>query len=166
MATTTARAIRNTIASLIKGLAPAADAKLAFRLSLNQGAAAFRKECAQNPQASTRRVQVRARAAKPTSDVTNTDVEAVRVHFDIVVAYAQTHRFGGDAALDRDDVIEQDQAQIEHTVGRDGYQNIPNASWLSPEAPGSETDTTIERDDEAGVDFLVITQTMRFYRAR
>ncbi len=167
MATTTIRAIRATIVSLIKAIVPTFDTETPFKPYLNQGAAAFRRDMLAAPQASTRRYQVRARAGRRTQDATNTDVVAELVTFDIVIAYAQTHRWGADAALDRDDAIEEDLKQLEFTVGREGYANIPNASWLAPDADGSQTEPPrIERDDAAGVDFLVITQTMRFYRAR
>ncbi len=166
MATTTAGAIRSTIQALVKAIVPAIDSELAFVPYLNQREASFRRDCQANPAACTRRVQVRARHADKVPDVTNTDVIAERVHIDIIVAYAQTHRFGADAGLDRDDAIDSDRMLIENTVGREGYQNVPNATWLTPGAPGSETETRVERPDEGGVDFLVITQTMRFYRAR
>jgi len=83
----------------------------------------------------------------------------------VIVAYAQSHRWGADAALDRDDAMESDEKQIEHTIGRDGYPNFPDASWLSPDAPGSQTETLLEHDENGPVDFLVIRQTMRFYRS-
>lgn len=166
MPTTTAAAIREQMVGLIVGLTPAYDSAVPFVPSTSDRHGNIRSWSRANPSASTRRFQVRSRVVRQWTDITNTDVEAVLATFEIVVAYAQTHRWGPDAALDRDDVIESDQSWIEQTVGRDGYANISNASWLGPNAAGSETATIIERDDAAGVDFLVITQTMRFFRAR
>jgi hypothetical protein len=169
MAVTTEAAIRDRIISLIIGLQPLVQTSLRFVKYRNEGGANFRKWAKQNPAACTRRVQVRRYHLDRTNDVCNTDVEARRVTFDAIVAYEQSQRWGADAALDRDDAMESDQKQIEHAIGRDGYGNFvgafPNASWLSAEADNSLTETFVETNDEDGVDFLVIRQTMRFYRS-
>lgn len=166
MSTTTSPAIRARIAALVAGLTPALHAELPFVSYLDASGADFRRWARAHPSVCTRRFQVRTVATSQPPDACNTDVEARLATFDVLVAYAQRWRAG--QSFDRDDTMESDQILIERTIGRDGYGNFsgafPNASWLSSGAAGSQTATTFERD-AGGVDFLVIRQTMRFYRS-
>lgn len=166
MATTTSKAIRDRIIAVVAGLTPSVHPELPFVTYRDASGADFRRWARAHPGVCTRRVQTRAVSVAQPPDVTNTDVEARLVTFDVIVAYARRWRAG--QSFDRDDTMEADQIQIEHAIGRNGYANFslanPNASWMSPDARGSQTGTTFERDDSK-VDFLVIRQTMRFYRA-
>jgi hypothetical protein len=106
-----------------------------------------------------RRFQVRDTGSFGPPAVTNLDRELHHIWFEVVVAYPQTHRAGQDGALDRDDVMRQDQIQIETAIGVRGSSNFrspyPVASWVEAE----ET----QREVGDGVDFLVIRQRMMFY---
>lgn len=169
MATTTGGAIRDRIIALVKALAPTVDSSVAFRPYENQGGANFRKFCRGAPMGSERLYQVRDVTTRQPADASNTDVEARMVTFDVIVAYPQTHQWGVDAGLDRDDAMDADRKLIENAIGRNGYGNFandyPNASWIGESAAGSQTATTFERTDDDPVDFLVIRQTMRYYQA-
>lgn len=166
MATTTSKAIRDRIYTVATGLVPSVHPELPFVAYRDESGAEFRRWARSHPSLCTRRIQVRTVSVPQTKDVSNTDVEARLATFEIVVAYAKRWRAG--ASFDRDDTMESDQLQLERAIGRDGYANFalanPNASWLGADVPGSQTETTFERDGKA-VDFLVIKQTMRFYRA-
>lgn len=157
--TTTAAAIRDRIVALIEALTPTSLVGDRFRESRNEGAAAFAAWCeGPGKAAAWRRFQVRSTGEFQSPVVSNTDVELHYVTFEVRVAYPQTHRAGRAAALDRDDVMREDQVLIESTIGLRGYANFasphPVASWVE----GSTT-----REVGEGVDFLVITQRMTFY---
>lgn len=166
MSTTTSKAIRDRITTVVGALLPSVHAELPFVAYRDEAGADFRRWARAHPQECTRRFQARTASVARPPDVSNTDVEALLATFDVIVAYARRWRAG--ASFDRDDTMEADQLQIERAIGRDGFANFalshPNASWLSPGARGSQTETTFERDD-GPIDFLVIRQTMRFYRA-
>lgn len=166
MAITTSKAIRDRIAAVVGALTPTVHAELPFVPYRDEAGADFRRWANAHPQVCTRRVQARAVSGEQPPDVANTDVSAQLATFDVIVAYARRWRAG--ASFDRDDTMEADRILIERAIGRDGYGNFalsnPNASWLGPDARGSQTGTTFERDD-GDVDFLVIRQTMRFYRS-
>lgn len=170
MATTTSKAIRERILTVTAGLIPTVHPSLLFVPYRDEGGADFRRWARAHPKDCTRRVQARVESIEQPPDASNTDVSAQLATFDVIVAYARRWRAG--AGFDRDDTMEADQTLIEKAIGREGYGNFalsyPNASWLGPSASGSQTRTTYERDEGAGVggvDFLVIRQTMRFYRA-
>lgn len=166
MTPTTSKAIRDRIYTVIAALTPKVHNELPFVGYRDEAGADFRRWARSHPSECTRRFQVRTTSVTTPPDVSNTDVEARLATFDVVVAYARRWRAG--QSFDRDDTMESDQIQIENAIGRNGYGNFalsyPNASWLGPEARGSQTETTFERDD-GPVDFLVIRQTMRFYRS-
>ena len=165
MSTTTSKAIRERIATVVAALVPTLHAEKPFVSYLDASGADFRRWVRAHPEVCTRRFQART-VATSQGDVSNTDVSARLATFDLIVAYAQRWRAG--QSFDRDDTMEADQILLERAIGRDGYGNFalahPNASWLSPDASGSQTGTSFERD-VGGVDFLVVRQTMRFYRS-
>ncbi|HEY1813015.1 MAG TPA: hypothetical protein VGG74_11780 [Kofleriaceae bacterium] len=159
MTTTTADAIRDRIIAVIAALAPTSlpDRFAPFR---NEEAADFATWASQNADAAWRRFQVRDTGDYTPPAVSNTDVSEEIVTFAIYVAYPQTSRGGAKNALDRDRVMKEDQRQIDEAVGLGGAANFtdpfPNASWR-----GSKT----TRKVVAGVDMLVVTQTMGFWQA-
>jgi hypothetical protein len=162
MATTTRADIRDRIADAIREIVPASDSQLPFREFTDELGADFRRYALDNPHGSTRLYQVRDTGQDPPL-VSGGDVMLVEATFEIVVAYAQSHVFGADAARARRAVIEQDEQAILEAVGMHGRVNFtpptyPDACWTSGEEP--------ERVERDGVDFLVIVQTMQFYRAR
>jgi hypothetical protein len=166
VATTTVKLIRDRIYTVVVALVPTIQPATLFVAYRDESGADFRRWARSHPSTCTRRVQVRTVSAPLPSDADNTDVQARLVTFDTIVAYAKRWRAG--RSFDRDDAMETDQVLIENAIGRNGYGNFalahPNASWLSPSASGSQTETTFERT-EGNVDFLVIRQTMRFYRS-
>lgn len=167
MATTTSKAIRERIAAVVAALTPTNHLELPFVSYLDAQGADFRRWARAHPQVCTRVFQARSVSTAQPPDASNTDVEARLATFDVIVAYAKRWRAG--ASFDRDDTMESDQIQIEHAIGRNGFGNFaganPNASWLSSDARGSQTGTSFERDTAGNVDFLVVRQTMRFYRS-
>lgn len=160
MSTTTADAIRDRVIAVISALVPASLPSDRFRPYLNEGDGDFAAFAADNADASWRRFQVRDTGDYSPPAVSNTDVAEDIVTFAIAVAYPQTSRAGAKNALDRDTVMKQDQRLLEQAIGLGGGANFagsfPNASWR-----GSKT----ARRVIAGVDMLVITQTMGFWQA-
>lgn len=164
MAATTIAAIQARISTVIRELVPTMDEKLRFIPSLNQGAAAFRADCEQNPQSATRRFQAR-KVARRRPDVSNSDVELWWVTFEIVVAYAQSHHFGDGAAIDRDKAMDEDFHKIFFAIALNGRANFtpptyPDACWVDE---ASDIEPTFEAG--RGCDFLVMRQTYQYYRA-
>jgi hypothetical protein len=161
MATTTAEAIRGRIIAVVKALTPTSDSLLPFVPFDNELAGNFRKWADGNATAAHRRFQVRDIGKDQPPAISNTDVEARLVEFEITIAYPQTHRWGGENALDRDDVMSQDQHQIEHAIGAAGRANFTPDTY--PDAYWREGETT--RVIGRACDFLVIRQTMGFFRS-
>lgn len=159
MAATTAAAIRDRISTVVTALTPTLLSSDRFRESRNEYAANFREWVLGSPAGAFRRFQVRDIGEDTPADSSNTTEELRAATYEVVIAYPQTHRYGDQAALDRDDVMSADQHQIETAIGMRGTSNFtssnPNAAWVS----GSTA-----REVGDGVDFLVITQTMRFWR--
>lgn len=158
---TTEEEIRDYMIALIRGLTPRLLEHDRFEVYRDEEDADFVEWTEAHVQGSLRRFQVRSTGSIPPPDVTNTDVEALTVTFQILVAYPQTHRAGRDNARDRDDMMSADLHQIQQTVGLNGYRNFtgiggnPDASWITGEN---------SRVIGNGVDYLVIRQTMRFFR--
>lgn len=158
---TTAAAIRDRLIAVIAALQPQVDSVLMFEKFDNELAADFRLWADSHPAGAHRKFQVRDVGVDQPPEVSNTDLEERLVTYEISIAYPQDNRWGGDNALDRDDVMGSDQHQIEHAVGMCGRANFtaptyPDACWRSGK--------TIRLSGTA-CDFLVITQTMAFQRS-
>lgn len=156
---TTAATIRDHIIRLITELVPSVLERDRFKPYRNELAADFADAAEASPQC-FRWFQVRDTGRFGSPLVSNTDVTARYVTFEILVAYPQTHRTGPQNALDRDDAMDADELELEQTFGMHGYQNFngiagPQASWV---------ESNIARAKGTGVDFLVISQTMRYHR--
>jgi hypothetical protein len=149
---TTAEAIRDRLIAVIEGLTPVSLSGDKFRAYRNEGGADFQSWAEANPPGAFRRVQVRDTGEDESPEVSNTDCEERKVTFSILVAYPQTSRTGKGAALDRDDVIQQDRRSIDKAIGMIGRANLshpyPDACWLKD---GSDAPTRVEGN---GVDFL------------
>lgn len=164
MATTTAAAIRDRAIAVIKALVPTSDEKLRFTPYQNELGADFRKAMLDHPPGAHRMFQVRTSGRDRGIEVTNEDVEEHWLELEVVVAYPQDHRWGPENALDRDDVMDQDQHMIEDAIGWRGSANFTtltnaDACWrdsLSAADPWERVD---------GVDFLVIKQLFSYYRS-
>jgi hypothetical protein len=170
MSTTTTTLIRNRLETVVVALVPTIHAELPFVAYRDASGADFRRWARSHPSLCTRRVQVRTVSSVQERGVSNLDVETRLATFEILVAYSKRWRAG--QAFDRDNTLELDQGLIERNIGRDGHVNFslsnPNATWLAPGVPGSKTGSAFEGRNAGNVDnveFLVITQTMRFYRA-
>lgn len=157
---TTVAQIRDRMIDVIEALTPTSLAGDKFRAYRNEGAADFRGWAEGNGKsAAWRRFQVRDIGDDAPPDISNQDYELRSVWFEIRVSYPQTHRAGRDAALDRDDVMAEDQHQIENAVGMRG-----RANFIAPNPIASWVEGSTEREVGDGVDFLVIRQRMIFYR--
>lgn len=155
---TTAAEIRDYAIALIEALTPPIHADVRFvphRYELDGDLAAWAVE---RPTGSLRRFSVRDARASRTPDVADAVLEACFVDLEVLVAYPHTSRLGPQNALDRDDAIRRDRHLIEQTIGLNGGANFtsPAAEWISGRSA---------RAAGAGVDFLVIRQTMRYRRA-
>jgi hypothetical protein len=162
MATTTVAAVRDRIIAVVKGLTPVSDSALPFGPFNNELGATFRRWADSNAPAAHRRFQIRDTGRTRPPDISNILIQSRQVTFEFVGAYPQTHLWGGDNALDRDDVMRQDQEQIWHAVGPAGRENFtpsayPDAFWRG----GEVLDRAIGR----ACDFLIIRLTMEFQLA-
>jgi hypothetical protein len=161
--TTTPAEIRDRMRTVIRQLAPEILADHPFIESQHEKAAAFQKECEDNPGAAFRKFHVRSSGTDPDPTASTVDVEERQVTVTIMVAYPHDARAGDDQALDRDDVADTDRFQIDAATGRLGKANFtppdyPAATWMATDTP--------PRLEGAGVDFLVITHTLFYIRDR
>ncbi len=156
--TTTVETLRDYIISIIGGLVPRSLSGDRFRKYRNEGGGRFHPWCEANPAGAFRRYQVRDTGAYSTASVSTTDLEERYVEFITTVAYPQNNRTGRQAALDRDDVMRQDQRKIETAIGLLAWGDfvVPYATWIG----GSTV-----RERGQAVDYLVVRQTMRYFRA-
>lgn len=157
---TTTASIRDRILDVIDALTPAVMTSPRFLRYRHEGAGDFVAWAEQQPAACLRRFSVRSFAAPSVPLVSNTDVEVVRVVFEVTIAYPQTHRYGAQNALDRDDVAEADRKQIENAIGLNG-----GANFVSPYPPATWVDAqpAVLLQGQS-VDFHVLRQTMEFAR--
>lgn len=158
-AATTAGRIRDRIIYLIEQATPVSLDGDKFRGYRNERAARFREDMETNSAGCFRRVQVRKVGGETPPDVSNMDQHRVRATFEIAIAYPQTHRFGRDAALDRDDVREQDWTAVDRLVGICGRSNFYGTHDCTP--LGCEEDW----EDGDGVDFMVVTAEFEFMKS-
>jgi len=157
---TTAESIRDRMVAVITALVPKRPAADRFRAHRSERDGDFLEWLEANPAACQRRFQVRDVGDLTQPKVTNTDVEWRELTFRVLVAYPQTHRAGAQNALDRDDMIDNDRAQIEAAIGVAGGANFaapyPNACHIS---------TRVAREGGVGFDVLSVEQRMGFYRS-
>jgi hypothetical protein len=158
MATTTAYAIRTSIASAIRDVVPALFTGVRFLEHDYQ--LDFREWCEANPQACFRRFAVREDGVAEPALVSNGDVEWRAVDFEITIAYPRDTRFGSEPMsqplVDLDRVVESDQDLIESAIGiRAG---IPDAAVI-------RDGTSMLREVLNGVEVLSIRQRMGHYRS-
>jgi hypothetical protein len=157
---TTVAAIRDRIVACIEAITPEMQASPRFRAYRQEGPGDFVAWAEQQPAAALRRFSVRSFAAPTEPSVSNTDVERVRVVFEVSIAYPQSHRYGAQNALDRDDVAQDDRDLIRNAIGLNG-----GANFVSPYPPA----TFIESQPAvllqgASCDFHILRQTMEFAR--
>ncbi len=160
---TTAEAIRDRIIEVFESeLVPSLLPSDRWRAYRNEYGADFIEWAETNPQGAFRRFQVRDTGEDAASEVTNVDVELRQVTFSILVAYPQDARYGRDQALDRDDVSNADEHQLEQAIGILGRPRFtypfPDATWQSE---GSSANRLIGN----ACDFLEIVKVYTFYRS-
>jgi hypothetical protein len=160
--TTTATLIRDRIVTVIRALTPTYDTGVKYIPFNNELDADFRKWANENAPAADRRFQVRDTGDDETPEVTNHDVEEEFVSFDVLVAYPQTNRWGSENALDRDDVMRQDQDQIKQAIGMDGAANFASPY---PDACFRPESSNIVRERDGACDFIVMRCVYSFYRS-
>lgn len=162
MATTTAAAIRDRAIAVIKTLTALTVPNDTFVAYRNELGADFRSWANANAQASVRRFQVRTSGADREIEVTDEQLETHYLELEIIVAYPQTHRWGADNALDRDDAMEQDLHLILDAIGVRGSENFTpphaDATWRE------HLNVDDEHERGAVCDFLVIKQLMSYTR--
>lgn len=167
--TTTAQAIRDRMIAVIEGITPRSLAGDRFRRYRNEGAGKFRPWALAFPGSARRRFQVRQIGDREEPSVSNGDFEERVVSFLVLVAYPQTHRDGPDAALDRDDAIDDDTLDIDYAIGANGRGNFappyPDACW-HPEGNGESSRIAEIDEDQPGVDFAQIYVSYAYRRAR
>ncbi len=162
MALATAEAIRDRIYNLIEELTPTTDATR-FRRYRNEWGADFIGAAEANPAAMLRRFQVREVSDDEPPEASGVTEERVIVRYQLLIAYPQSHRYGRDNAVDRDDVMNEDWKAINLRVGIYGRGNFSTSTDGSYDATPLGAVRDMERGD--GVDLLVIDVPFEFYRA-
>lgn len=159
MALATVAAIRNRCIQLVEWVDPVSLVGDRLRRYRNEGSGDFRAWAEKNTAGCFRRFQVRDVGHDEPPQVSNMDYEERRLTLETLVAYPQTHRYGADNALDRDDVIAEDWDEIDFNIGLCSRANFSDTYDCTP--LGATKD--IERS--VGVDYLVIRAEYLFKRA-
>lgn len=159
MTLATAAAIRDQIYSLIEGLTPTTDATK-FRRFRNEANADFDSAMEKAPNASLRRFQVRQVGTDELPETSSALEERVRARFAMRVAYPQTHRYGRDAAMDRDDVMNEDWLHINRVIGIYGAANFTGVYDCIP------LGATMEMERGVGaIDYLSVMIDVEYLRS-
>lgn len=158
MAIATVAAIRDQICTLLEAITPTSLSGDKFRRYRNEGAADFDADMEANPAGALRRFQVRQVNTDEPPLVSDTTNERVIVQFEIRIAYPQTHRYGSDNAMDRDDVRNQDWKAINYRIGIYGRGNFSGSHDCTP------TGATMELEVGEAIDFMVITARFEYLR--
>ncbi len=159
MTTSTIAAIRDRVITVIAGLTPTSLSGNKFVKHRNEQGGDFMAWAVANPQAAFRRFQVRDMGNDEPPATSAVDVEERQATLQIIIAYPQTNRTGPDAALDRDDVMDQDWGKIDLAIGMCG-----KANFTSPFADATPLGASSDRISEEKCDFLVITQAYIYQR--
>ncbi len=162
MVLATAAAIRDQLHTLLEALTPTTDA-VEFRRYRNEGDGDFRAWVERNPAAAFRRFQVREVSADEEVFSSSTTQEHVRIRYEILVAYPQSHRYGAANAMDRDDVMNQDWKLINKAIGLYGRANLTTATVGSYDAIPLGATRAFERG--AVVDLLVVSAEYEYLRS-
>lgn len=159
MALATAENIRDRLYTLLEALTPATDSTVKFRRYRNEWGADFVEAAEKNPAACLRRFQVRQVGGNEMPETSSTIEERIRLILEIRIAYPQSHRYGNQNAMDRDDVIRQDMLKLNASVGLYGRGNFSGSHDCTP------LGATPERETATGVDFLVVTAEYEYLRS-
>ena len=159
MALATVEAIRDRIYTLIEALTPTSLSGDTFRRFRNEGGADFVEMSEKNPPGSLRRFQVREVGDDEPPETSAITEERVRVRFQITIAYPQTARYGGENAMDRDDVINQDWLKLNYAIGIYGRANFSSTHDCTP------LGATKTREQGQKVDFLVVDASFEYLRS-
>ena len=127
---TTAESIRDRIIELILALTPSVLSGDRFREYRNEREGNFITACESAPAGCLRRYQVRTTGDDEPPEVSDTTTAQLRTAFTILVAYPNTHRYGG--GRDRDDVIDEDWKAINYRCGIYGRANFSSTHDCTP----------------------------------
>jgi hypothetical protein len=167
MALATQEAIRDRIIALVSALTPTSLVSDKFRAYRNEDEADFEEWAEKHIGAAFRRFQVREVGEEDGPLVTHLTQEDVRVRFRIAIAYPQTHRYGPQNALDRDDVINQDWKAIKYAItGTGGTARANFTSATDGQYDCTPLATTTKTREQVGkIDYLVISVDFEYVRA-
>lgn len=158
MATTTSAAIRDRMITVIRAITPTSHAADGFKAYREERDIPFEDWAIDNP--ILRVFSVRS-TRRPSPVSVSSAVEEWREEtFTVLVMYPHTHRYGDDAALAMDDIIEEDRLAIEAEIGLLGGANFTSAT---ADATWSSSDPDVVRGEQ--VSFLVIPTTYGYWRA-
>ena len=158
MAIATQEAIRDRLYTLVESRSPTSLTTKFLRFR-NEDSADFDDWAEKNPAAAFRRFQIREAGDDELPDVSNPDLEAVIIQFNIRIAYPQSHRYGAANAMDRDDVMNQDWKLLNAALGIYGRANFSSTNDCTP------LGAVKTREQGGKVDFLVVTARFRYFRA-
>lgn len=167
MALSLASAIRDRGHSLVEALTPALLASDKFRRYRNEGKGDLEDWAETNAAGCLRRFQIREVSDVEPPVTSNLTEERVILTLEFRMAYPQSHRYGSDNALDRDDVMNSDWKQIKYELcgsGGDARSNFTTATAGSYDCTPL---LSVKQVNERGgkVDFLVARLQYEYLRS-
>ena len=159
MALATVAAIRDRCYDLIEAIVPTSLSGDEFRRWRNEGDADFTEAADADPAGAFRRFQIRQVNLDEPPLVSNVLEERVQLELECRVAYPQTHRYGADNAMDRDDVRNEDWKAINYRIGLYGRANFSSTHDCTP------IGASMELEIGEGVDFMVVTARFEYMRS-
>ncbi|MHC4701701.1 MAG: hypothetical protein ACYTFQ_14140 [Planctomycetota bacterium] len=154
MATTTFETMRATQITQIEAISPDSFSDVPFRV--NRAEMDFRAWAGSLPANTLRRFAIVDLFDYEPPETSNEDVEWIVGTQEVLVAYPDDNRYGGDNRRDKRDVMREDMYAIDNVIGHRGTRNYTDGHAV--------LDTwNIEHDE--GVSILVLTYTFRFWRA-
>lgn len=155
----TAKAIRDRIALIISQLVPSALQSDRFVESREDEDGNFQEYTNASPSAAMRRFQTQDIGEQPSPIMSTTDIELLQASFRTVIAYPLNYRAGSANSTSRHALMTEDASQVVRSIGlsaRASFSGASDSVWISGEVTRAVGETC---------DYLIIMQTMQFYRS-
>lgn len=151
--------IRDRVAAIVTALIPAKFTADRFVESREDEDGDFEEYTASSPSAAFRRFQLRDIGDLSSPTMSSVDIESLTIAMRLLVAYPLDHRAGSRNSTARHALITDDASLIVRAIGlnaRAAFFGAHDAVWIAGNAERALGETC---------DFLIVNQTMQYYRS-